>query len=230
MTNKTVSSQGFELSFPVPDSVEEYNNLAPKRSNPCLEDAVQNTLYRSVFNRFRDRLCEALEKYSKLERVNSGTKEEPKYEAEGVYIRKVLAHLATARGLDPAAKATKDQLIKELTPLAQTVLTGGSAQFTNDKGEPETVTYPAIKFDPTEREPGSGPAIAKTYLSWAEEAIKGGKAEHLAGLLSKAINEPVAITGDAEADKQTLAKAIAQREKIKRDEQARQSRIELGLE
>ena len=54
-----VNSLGFELTRAVPDSIEEYNALAPKRDNPVLEDATANILYRSTFAKFRDALVHA---------------------------------------------------------------------------------------------------------------------------------------------------------------------------
>lgn len=199
MKSVTVSSQGFELNYSVPATIEEYNSLAPKRDNPVLEDAVQNILYRNVFNKFRDALVTKLEEISGVARINSGSEDEPKWESEGKYMRRMMAEVAVKRNLDPAAKSTRDTLLAEWTPLAQEILS-------------------AIKFDPAEREStGSAPTIAKTYLAWATQAVTADGGSKLAGLLAKALSNPVPLTGDKDTDISTLAKAIAANEKRKRD-------------
>ena len=221
MIKRKVSSQGFELDWLVPESPSEYDGLAPKRTQPCLEDAVLSTWYRNGANKFRDALCEHVEKVTTVARINEGTADEPKWEKEGVYLKRAFAEYAKARGMDPSAKATRDTLIAELTPAAQTILDG-------------------IKFDPSEREStGGGPALAKTYLEWAKIAVKKDGGSRLAALLGKALNTTITLpafgtSGDADKDAEpvvkALATAIAANEKRKRDEQLAKAKAEYDLE
>ena len=199
MINRTVSSQGFELNYSVPESVEEYNGLAPKRTNPVLEDAILSTWYRNGANKFRDALCEHLEKVTGVARLNSGTEDDPKWEQEGKYIKRVIAELATQSGIDPASKAAKDAFFTRFQADAQSILD-------------------SIKFDPSEREStGGGALVAKMYVEWATKAVKAGNGAKLAAMLSKALNNPIPVTGDETEDIKTLSKGIAANEKRKRD-------------
>jgi hypothetical protein len=221
MISRKVSSQGFELNWLVPESTSEYDSLAPKRTQPCLEDAILSTWYRNGANKFRDALCEHVEKVTKVTRINSGTEEKPDWEKEGVYLKRAFAEYAKARGLDPAAKTTRDTILAELTPEAQKILDG-------------------IRFDPSEREAtGGGPALAKTYIEWAKIAVKKDGGVRLAALLGKALNTTVTLpaagtSGDAEKDAEpvvtALAKVIAANEKRKRDEQLAKAKAEYDLE
>lgn len=199
MKTVVVSSQGFELNYSVPDTCEEYNRLAPKRENPVLEDAVSNVLYRNVLNKFRDQLVTKLEEVTGVARINSGTEDEPVWESEGKYMKRVIVEVAKQRGLDPAAKATRELLLAEWTPTAQAILAG-------------------IKFDPSEREATGGqPSLAKTYINWASQAVQADGGAKLAGLLGKVLGTTITLVGDPAADVQTLARAIATNEKRKRD-------------
>tara|TARA_R110000868_G_scaffold300045_1_gene560358 strand:+ start:446 stop:1087 length:642 start_codon:yes stop_codon:yes gene_type:complete len=212
MITRKVNSLGFDLNYQVPASVEEYNGLAPDRVNPCLEDAILSTWYRNGANKFRDKLCDAIEKSSGVKRINAGTDDEPKWENESKFIKRAVAEVATSRGLDPAGKGVAESIRAEWQDAAQKILDG-------------------IPFDPKEatREGGSN-LVAKMYIEWATKAVANGSATKLAGLLSKALNSDVALTGDTEADTKTLAKAIAANEKRKRDEQNAQSKAEYAIE
>jgi hypothetical protein len=221
MITRKVSSQGFELNWRVPETTQEYDSLAPKRTQPCLEDAILSTWYRGGANQFRDKLCEHVEKVTNVARINSGTEEKPDWEKEGVYLKRAFAEYAKSRGMDPAAKATRDTIITELTPAAQQILDG-------------------IAFDPSEREStGTGPTLAKTYLEWAKIAYKKDGGQRLAALLGKALNTTVSLpaagtSGDADKDAEpvikALAQAIAANEKRKRDEQAAKAKSEYEID
>lgn len=213
MITRKVNSLGFDLNYSVPATVDEYNGLAPDRVNPCLEDAILSTWYRNGANKFRDKLCDFIEKASGVKRINAGTDEEPKWENEGKYIKRAIVEVAKARGLDPAGKGVAESIRAEWQADAQKILDG-------------------IPFDPKEavREGGSN-LVAKMYIEWATKAVANGSASRLAGLLSKALNSEVVITGtDNEADIKVLAKAIAANEKRKRDEQNAQSKAEYAIE
>lgn len=194
MRSTTISSQGFELSWLVPETVDEYNSLAPKRANPCLEDAVSLIFLHSAATTFRDRLS------TKLAEVTGIKPEED--ETEGKHIKRVFVEEAKKRGLDPAAKSTRDALVAEWTPLAQAIMS-------------------AIKFDPSVAErTGVGPKLAKLHIGWAEKAVLKDGGVELAALLGKVLNTTIELTGTNEEKVITLAKAIAANEKRKRDAQA----------
>jgi hypothetical protein len=221
MITRKVNSQGFELDCKVPETNEEYNGLAPKRNNAVLEDAINNTLYRGVFAEFRPALLEKLESVTGVKRINSGTEDDPVWESDGKFMKRLVATVATQRGMDPNAKATKDSLIGEWTPIAQAILDG-------------------IKFDPSTREPSTqAPGLAKRYLGWAKDAVKADGGSKLATILGKLLNVSITLpdigsTGDVDKDQEsrvkTLAGYIAQNEKRKRDIQDAQAKAEYGLE
>jgi hypothetical protein len=231
MIKRKVNSQGFTLLWNVPENPAEYDALAPKRDQPCLEDATLSTWYRSGAPKWRDKLCELVENVTKVERINEGTTDEPKWEKEGVYIKRAFAEYAKAKGLDPAAPTSRDSIIAELTPAAQVLLDG-------------------IRFDPSEKEGTSGgPALAKTYMEWAKIAVKKDGGVRLAAMLAKLLNTTITLpaagtvelTGDEKQDAEiveknnepvvkALATAIAANEKRKRDEQLRAAKAEYELE
>ncbi len=218
MVTQKVKSLGFELTMLVPGTVDEYNGLAPKRTNAALEDAIASTVYRNVLNKLRDKALDALEKHTGVARINHGTEDDPQWEKEGVYFKRLIATVAQQRGIDPAAEATKTTLIAEWTPIVQGILD-------------------TIKFDPSERESTGGGSnlVAKKYIAWAKEAVQKGNHVRMAQLLAKALNRPVDLVGDTDkgdesADVKTLARAISDREAAKRAEQDRAAKAELGLE
>lgn len=165
MQNIKVYPAGFELTHSVPETTDEYNALAPKRENAVLVDAVSNVEYRGVFPIFRAKLVEALEKDTGVTLINSGTEEDPVYESEGKYLKRVIA----ASGL------TKEAFVAKYTPIAQSILDG-------------------IKFDPSVKErTGDGPAIGKRDIANAQELLKRGdtKVAEVAAALATKLGRPV---------------------------------------
>jgi phage FluMu gp28-like protein len=53
------TSAGLSGTVSIPETVEEFNALA-KREGACLDEAVSNVLYRSVFNDFREDVVDAI--------------------------------------------------------------------------------------------------------------------------------------------------------------------------
>lgn len=164
MIRTEVSSLGFKLTKEHPGSVEEYNALAPKRANACLEDAVASTDYRSVFPVFRDSFLEELSKELNTPRINHGTEEEPDLEKEGVFFKRLVA----------LSGGDREAFITKWTPLAQKHMD-------------------AAPFDPSERESkGTGPVIGKRDLALAAQIIKDGKEFAIAGKLALILGREVA--------------------------------------
>lgn len=142
MKQVQVNTAGFTLNANVPETVDEYNNLA-KRAEGCLEDAIANTLYRSVFAEFRSEFVAAVAKDTGIEPINSGTEDEPVWESDGKYIKRVQA----------ALNLTKDAFVAKYQSLAQSLMD-------------------AIAFDPSQRERSSdGPKVGKKDKAMAEEIL-----------------------------------------------------------
>lgn len=66
------NSLGYDLTFVGPDTVEEYNQKAG-RPNACLEDAVDNEIYRGTLPEFKEKFVKRL---SELTGLTLGTNEE----------------------------------------------------------------------------------------------------------------------------------------------------------
>ena len=187
-----VNSLGFELTRAVPDSIEEYNALAPKRDNPVLEDATANILYRSTFAKFRDSFLEALEKQTSIKRRNNGTEKEPVWESDAKFLKRTIAELGV----------TEESFITQYQTLAQEQMD-------------------AAPFNPAEREStGEGPKVGKRDKEYAEELIKrgGDVASKTAAKLSTVLGRVVTT----EIDSLARAVADFRRAKAKeREEQDR---------
>lgn len=198
MKTITVNSQGFEMSWQVPETIAEYNSLAPKRVEPALEDGISLIFLHSAATKFRDKLSDKLGEITGVKRVVTDDDEE----TQGKHIKRVLVEVAKARGLDPAAKATREALFAEWQPTAQRIMS-------------------SIAFDPSEREATGGtPKLAKQYTEWATKAVLTDGGEKLASLLGKVLNITVDLSGTNEEKVVALAKAIAANEKRKRDQAA----------
>lgn len=197
MKDKKYNSLGLTVSISVPETVEEYNALAG-RENAAVDDAVDNTVYRSVLAEFREKFCEEVEKETGIARKRSPVlddKGEPKKdknnnpvitfdETEGKYIARVLAE----KGYDDAGT---------FQAIADAIATN-------------------LKFDPSVRERTSGGGkVAKTYVEAADKIIAMGedKVQRAVQNLSSYLGREVA------SDRDSLAAAIKAREDKKRQEQ-----------
>lgn len=197
---------GFVVKVAVPETVEEYNSLAPKRANAVLEDAVASTCYRSVSPVIRDGLCTVLDADAPagfgVKRKNFGTEEEPQWEKEGVFIKRAIAELMQRDN------KTEEQVRADLLPHVQAVADSADA-----------------KFDPSLREStgGSGPAIGKNDLKLAAAVIADGRSVEIAGKLSALLGVTVAT------DEKSLARAIADNRRALAAKAAAEQKAALGL-
>lgn len=189
-----------DLELEVPSTAEEYNALDPKRvgegRNPVVEDAVDNIIKHRVASGFRDDFLEFVEEKFGIERKNNGTEKNPKWERDMDFMNRVTATVLQQRGLDPAKAENVTAFAAELRDEAQKIFT-------------------AQKFVVAGREStgGGGAPIGKRDTAFAEEAIKSGKAEKLAGLLGAALGRTVDFS-----DVKTLAAAIRDnRQKMARE-------------
>lgn len=218
MTTIKVASLIFDdLTYEVPSTVEEYNALDPKRPNAVVEDAVDNIMKHRVLGGFRSDFLDAVEKKYSIERKNFGTEKEPRWESDAKFMNRVIAEVLTTRGKNPSDAGAVAELRNELRDEAQKCLT-------------------AQKFVVAAREATGGqPALAKTYIAWAEQAIAQDGGTKLAGLLESVLQKTdptatVTLTGNTADDTNTLARAIAANEKRKRDAQLAAAKAEYGIE
>lgn len=193
-----------------PASVEEFNSLDPKAlaegRNRCLECAVDDRMKHSVLGSFRDEVLEFIEEKYSIERKNNGTEKNPKWERDMDFMNRVVATVLQQRDLDPTKAENVAVVEKELRDDAQRILDG-------------------IDFPVAGREGGSGGGapIGKRDMAFAEEAIKSGKAEKLAGLLSAALGRAVDFS-----DVKPLAAAIRDNRQKMAKELEEQQRALLG--
>jgi hypothetical protein len=159
MNRITVNTLGFDLTREVPSTIEEYKALAPKRTNPVLEDAVNNILYRDTFADFRDRFVTKLEESTGVKRINHGTEEEPQMESEAKYLKRLIAEKV-------AAGAKETELRASWLPIAQAEMDASS-------------------FDVAERESkGGSNLVGKRDIALAKQVITDGKADAIAAKLA----------------------------------------------
>jgi hypothetical protein len=178
MQRISVNTLGFDLTREVPATIDEYNGLAPKRTNPVLEDAVNNILYRDTFADFRDKFITKLVEVTGFARANHGTEEEPQWETEAKYLKRLIA-AKVAEGKTEAA------LRSEWQSLAQSCMDSSS-------------------FNVAERESkGTGVAYGKRDLELAEKVVTDGKADAVASKLAQILGRE--IPSDAKSIARALA-------------------------
>lgn len=98
MKTEVYESIGVEWPILVPETVDEYNLLAKRPGNPCLEDATDHTVYHDTLGNVRYEFAEALGKELKIDRLKKDTGEKDtegkpilKPENDGAYINRMLA-------------------------------------------------------------------------------------------------------------------------------------------
>jgi hypothetical protein len=203
MITKQVSTLGFDLNFSVPETVDEYDQLA-KKVGACLESAVLNVVYRSTFAKFRANFAEAVANNTGIKRNEEtvlGADGNPKKDEDGnevtkytetekVYFDRVCAQLVKDGKL-PSVEAAA----ASFQALAQT-------------------TIETIAFDPSESErvPTGPKKVAKAYILLAQDAESKGKLSWLADQLrAKLANWTVEATVDS------VAKAVAEDKRRQRE-------------
>lgn len=208
MHRKEYKTLGYTITKEVPESVEEYNRLAPKRDNAALEDAINNTMYRGVHNKIRDGFVTELETLTGIARNNAGTEDDPKWESEAKYHSRALAAHAKATG------KSEDSLRAEWAPVIQR-------------------HADAAKFDPseTEREGGSGPKIGKNDLKFATELFtnRKDKVADVVAFLTAKLGRAVTLQGTDEEQIKTLALAYADHRRAEAARVEAEQKTAMGL-
>lgn len=226
MKTKEYSSLGLDVPLSVPDSVQEFD-LNAKRDGACLEEAVNNVVYRSALAEFREVFLhgrkevkdsngnttapgiDGVEQTTGISRKSVEkeltSKDEdgkPKVvdvydESEAVYFRRVCAQLAADR------KQPLDEIIKSFQPLASAVAA-------------------SIKFDASAeaRQPSGPKKLPKSYLEAAKKVIDAGKGDHVAALLKESLGREVTVSVEG--------LAAAMQEDVAQEAKRRKAR--LGIE
>lgn len=168
----------------MPATVEEFDQNA-KRSGACLDEAVNNCVYRGSLAEFRDTFCEQLESTSGVERA---TKDSGKKDDKG---QPILTYTETEGDYAKRVAAEKGVDITSFQSLADSVAA-------------------AIVFDASARErkaptpkklPDWAKKVAEEFLSGAKSLDKFTAAYH------KIVGTQLVVTGDTHEDK---VKSLAQ--------------------
>lgn len=196
MKQKQYNSLGVTVNLNVPESVEEFDQNA-KRIGACLDEAINNVVYRGSLAEFRDAFTTKVEETHQVERKTESTGKKDsdgndivKYaETEGEYIKRVCA----TKGIEAA----------QLQSLADEVAAG-------------------IVFDAsaTERKPAAPKKLAEDYKNVAIQLIDAGKVDAFRDKKATPRNIVVPdLTGDREKDILAVGYAVKQVELAIRKEQ-----------
>ena len=196
MISKSVKTLGFEININVPETVEEYDNLA-KKAGACLESAVLNTIYRAVLNVFRSDFCEALEKKVGIARKTKPSGRKVKDEAGKDTEEDILIY-------DETESEYFDRVLAE---------TKTEKSAYSDIANEVAAT---MVFDPSasEKKPAGPKKTAKKYLDAATQIQAAGKLETVAAMLATKLNMVVEATiesvGAAIAEDQRRKSVLAE--------------------
>lgn len=197
MKRTEISSLGFKVTHEVPETAQEFDQLA-KKENAVVEQASANVLYRSTFPVFRELFCEALEKETGITREKNSDGDPS--EKELVYVNRVFTTIAEREGI-----ADLQIVRSRYQDLAQRCMD-------------------EAPFDPSERERkapvGGG---LKTAMKTVEALLAAGKeAEKIAQYFTNKLGYTVA------SDKDSLAKAVAEDTRRKREAEKLALSAEIG--
>lgn len=205
MITKQVATLGFNLNFNVPSTVEEYDTLA-KKVGACLDSAVMNVIYRSVFAKFRSTFADAIENNTGITRLTEPTGKKVKDEAGNETAEDAVRYTETEKKYFDRVCATlvQDKAFESVEAAAASFAT--LAQTTID----------SIVFDPSESEaaPAGPKKLAKAYIAVAEKALAAGKLEALAETLATKLGN-----WKVEATVDSVARAVSEDQRRKREAQ-----------
>ena len=202
----TVSSLGFDLTYAVPATVHDYDHLA-KKEGACLDSAVLNVIYRSVFAKFRSAFLDAVVNNTGIERPTEVVKNKDgtvKTEGEGDEKVEVTRYVNTE-------KVDFDLICAKLVQEKKFASVEAAAASFKDLAQR---TIDGIAFDPseTEKAPAGPKVVAATYTKIAQKASDTGKLESLAATLAaKLVNWKVEATVDS------VARAISEDQRRQRE-------------
>lgn|SRR3990167_7485025 len=187
---------GLTFAFLVPETVEEYNNLAADAS-ACLDSAIDNVMYRGPFARLRERLAQRVEEQTSIARARKPhpSPEQAKVgvtvfdESPGGYISRAAAEL----GKDSAGDAFQSVFDEMLS--ANAALQDGDAN--------------KIVFDPSERvSRGPSATAGKGDVEAAKVILASGpKLQQALTQLANTLGHDVVLSGDEATQLRQLAVA-----------------------
>lgn len=195
MKSTTIKSLGIEVPFEVPESVEEFDNLA-KEQGSCLQNGINNVLYRQSLAKIRSGFIEKFEEVSGITRevevVTPAT-----FDEEGKELTKAVTKFKDSE--------------KKYFDFALAQLGKTAADFTDLMAE----VAATVKFDPSAAERSSGPKkIAQTYIDVAQQVIDAGAEDAVAADLSEELGYEVT------SDLESLAAAVGESERRRKNERA----------
>ncbi|MEK7676709.1 MAG: hypothetical protein AAB676_12835 [Verrucomicrobiota bacterium] len=174
MVKKKFKSLGLEATFLVPESVADFDANA-RRQGACLEEAINNVVYRSCLTEFRAKFCERLSAKTGVQRGAAGT---GRTDGAG---NQILEFNEKEKAFVERVCQERRISVTELQALADEVAS-------------------EVAFDASGRESaGTVRRIPKRYLTMAQDiVIKGPDAvEKARKKLSEALKRPV--LGDADS-------------------------------
>lgn len=195
MKQVNIPSCGVQCRVSVPESVEEFDTLA-KRTGACLDEAINNVIYRGVLADFRDALVTAVIGKTGIARTSEPEKNGKKKEdgspvmvfteSEGKYLDRAVS----ASGLSEA----------DFQAIADEVC-----------GSVDASGQPVITFDPSERERKTREAsVGKQDLEMALAFLTGdeSKLKKVLKNISKIGEMDITLTGDQAVDQRAIALGI----------------------
>lgn len=175
----------FNLKFPGPESVEEYDRMGGK-AGVCLEDAVYSTLYHHTLDEWRDTFAKKVEELTGVkrlvneeatakakERAKDGAKVKDVLESEKVYIARVTAtmsdedkatlqalaqEIANSTPIDPSPSKRQGGISKEYKAKAESLLTLDAAAL-DARISSWTEKFPNIDVTDIERGEDGKPTV-----------------------------------------------------------------------
>ncbi len=145
MAKYETNSMGYKLTFEGPDTVEAYDQAAG-RVGACLEDAVDNTIYRGTLPEFQDAFGAELEKRFGARQVNTDATEAAKKRSKNPdKVKDIMETWSRYHARVTAGMSDEDK--KALADVAQQVAAG-------------------IKVDPSPSKRTAGPG--KPFLAKAD--------------------------------------------------------------
>ena len=176
MKTSVYESIGVEWPILVPETVDEYNTLAKRPGNPCLDDAIDHTVYHDTLGDVRKEFAELLLKEFKTERLKKDTGEKDtegkpilKPENDGACINRLLAiNGKKATDFPELIKAVSEKV--KFDP-SVTVSGGGRAV-------PKTVTNTAVELCAMHGKEINGKTLDVNALVLALEALNPSAPKH----------------------------------------------------
>jgi len=118
MVTKSFDSLGVSIKLSVPETVEEFNKLDAARPNACLDEAINNVVYRGALAEFRSKFVEEVVKACGY--TPELDEDENWKDSEGLVFKKALLHAKrTAESFQELAQTIADGIVFDPTARAR---------------------------------------------------------------------------------------------------------------